>query len=157
MVEKKKKPKFVRQGYGIKKSLGDEWRRPKGHQSKMRRKMKGHRKMPSKGYRNPRELRGMVNGEKVFTVRNVEELRNLNDGVQVIISSTLGTKKLSEIVKIAKEKKIKILNREKLKKLWNRIKELKARKKEKPKEEKQEQKPEEDTKDKKSEATENAS
>ncbi len=116
--EKRKKPKFVRQGYGIKKALDDNWRRPKGHQSKMRRKESGKGAIPSKGYRSPKSIRGTINGEKFYYISNKNDLESVSEGAHVIISSTLGTKKMSELLPTIKKKKIKILNKNKLKKIY---------------------------------------
>ena len=141
-IQKKKKPKFIRQGIKIKNGLKKAWRRPKGHQSKMRRKELGHRKLPSKGYRNQKEIRGTINGQKFFMIKNVDDIKSVAEGSLVIVSSTIGTKKMIEIFKIAKEKNIKIFNKIKLKKMYKRIKELK-KKKSKNKEEEKETSPEE--------------
>lgn len=150
--EKRKKPKFVRQGYGRKKALDDNWRRPKGHQSKMRKKIAGKGALPSKGYRAPKSIRGTINGEKFYYVSNKKDLESVPEGAQIIISSTLGTKKMSEMLPSIKEKKIKILNKNKLKKVYAVKKKIQARKKEKTKNEKA---PVEKV-DSKSEASDNA-
>ncbi len=127
--EKRKKPKFVRQGYGRKKSLDDNWRRPKGHQSKMRKKIAGKGKIPSKGYRSPKTLRGKVDGKDVFYVKNISDLSNVPNGGNIIISSTLGTKKVSEMMPIIKEKKIIVINKNKLKKIYLKKRKIKEKSK----------------------------
>ena len=137
-IQKRKKPKFKRQGVSIKKALKDSWRRPKGHQSKMRRREAGHGALPSKGYMNPKKIRGTIDGQKYTYIENLNDIKSVPDNSLVIVSSNIGVKKMIEIFKIAKEKKIKIYNKSKLKKMYKRIKELNAKKGKEKKENKKE-------------------
>ncbi|MCS7093785.1 MAG: 50S ribosomal protein L32e [Candidatus Aenigmarchaeota archaeon] len=94
------------------KRIGESWRRPKGLQSKVRQKIKGKLKMPDIGYKKPEDVRGLHPcGLKEVLVRNLKDLENLDPSkVTIRISSKVGKKKRSEIVKKAKEMNIKILN-----------------------------------------------
>ena len=53
---KKKKPVFRRVEKHRKKTLPDNWRKPKGHHSKIRRGKRWEMKMPKVGRRTPRLL-----------------------------------------------------------------------------------------------------
>lgn len=112
MVEKRKKPKFLRQEATHRKKLGDKWRRPKGTQSKMRKKVKGKRKKPSPGYGSAKSIRGLhPSGYKEFLVFNVNDLDSINPKTHVCrIGSSVGKKKKLDIMKKANEIKIKVLN-----------------------------------------------
>lgn len=107
-VLKKKKPKFLRQDAHKLKRLGRKWRRPKGMDSKMRRRLRGYRKSPSVGYSSPKKVRGLTsNGKKAIIIHNVKDLQNTKD---IIISKKVGIKKKIEIIKKAQELGINILN-----------------------------------------------
>jgi len=112
MVNPKKKPKFKR---WLSSSLGrvkESWRRPRGSQSKVRKKLKGKIKMPSIGYRAPKNLRYLhPSGFKEVLVHNIKELEKIDPKKEAIkIAHTVGKKKRKEIIEKAKELKIKILN-----------------------------------------------
>ena len=57
---KKKKPKFYSQEYHKKIRLGKRWRKPRGTDSKVRLKLKGHVNRVSVGYGSPRKVRGLT-------------------------------------------------------------------------------------------------
>ena len=106
---KSKKPDFLRQDAHKVKTLKKNWRFPKGIHSKMREKIKGHRRLPKIGWSSPAEVRGLTpEGFKPILISNVQEL--LLDNQPKLLSSTVGMKKRLEIVKKAKEKGINILN-----------------------------------------------
>jgi large subunit ribosomal protein L32e len=112
---KKKTPDFVRFNPSHLKRLDESWRRPKGGDSKVRKKKKGKPRMPSIGFRVPREVRGLLrDGTKPVLVHNVKELEALaekKDEVTVIIASGVGKRKREMIIKKAEEIGIKILNK----------------------------------------------
>jgi len=112
MVNPRKKPKFLRQGAKFLKRLGEKWRKPRGSQSKVRKRKKGKAKMPEVGYRAPKELRGLhPSGLREVLVRNLKDVEKVNPKEEVIrIASSVGKKLKEKILKRAEELKIRVLN-----------------------------------------------
>ena len=106
------KKKFLRQTVHGYKRLKKKWRKPTGSQSKMRKQRGGRPAMPRVGRRTPRAWRGLhASGLNEFFVRNLNDLKRINEKTQAIrISAAVGRKKKEEIVKRAKEMKLKVLN-----------------------------------------------
>jgi len=94
------------------KRLKESWKKPRGLHNKVREKRKGRLKMPDIGYKKSEEIRELhPSGLKEIIVRNVKDLENLDANKYAIrIASTVGKKKREEIIKKAKELKIRILN-----------------------------------------------
>jgi len=109
---KKRKPKFIRQESHKKKKLEQSWRKPKGMHSKLRRMLRGNRRVVQPGWGSPKEVKGTSKeGLKQNVIFNPSELSKLNSKIDgAIVSSTVGTKKKMEIIKKAKELGIKVLN-----------------------------------------------
>lgn len=109
---KKRKPKFMRQESHKKKKLATSWRKPKGMHSKLRRMLRGHRRVVQPGWGSPKEVKGTSKeGLKQNIVSNSNELSKLDSKIDgVIVSSSVGTKKKMEIIKKAKELGLKVLN-----------------------------------------------
>ena len=109
---KERKPVFIRQDNPKRRKLNYKWRKPKGIHSKIRHKFKGRRKMPSPGYKSPREVKGLhFSGLKIINVSSVDNLtviKKENEGI--IVAKNVGMKKQLEILKKAKELDIKVLN-----------------------------------------------
>ncbi|MFH1054383.1 MAG: 50S ribosomal protein L32e [Candidatus Woesearchaeota archaeon] len=152
---KDKKPKFTRQDNHKKPKLGDKWRRPKGIDSKMRLRLKGYKKSPSKGYKSPKAVKGLSKeGLKkilVYTIKDIDPINNEEEGI--IISKGVGNKKRIEIIKRANEKKINVLNIKKpleyVKNVEDNLKDKKeSKKKEKDKKEEKEKEKEKKAKEK---------
>ncbi|MEA2089649.1 MAG: 50S ribosomal protein L32e [Thermoproteota archaeon] len=109
---KKKKSNFRRPESWRYKRLNKSWRRPRGCDNKMRLKVKGWPKSPKIGYRSPRKTRTFhPSGYKEVLVQNISHLHNVDPEKQAIrIAHTVGTKKRMEILTIARERGIHILN-----------------------------------------------
>jgi large subunit ribosomal protein L32e len=110
--EKSKKPKFIRQESWRYKRLKENWRRPKGLDNKMRKKVKGWPACPNIGYRGPKESRGLhPSAFKEVRVFNLDDLNKVNPETEAIrIASTVGNRKRAEIIKEARERGIHVLN-----------------------------------------------
>ena len=109
-------PKFLRQDYHTYKRLKHKWRRPKGHQSKLRVNKGGSGVRPRIGFGSK--------GEAIPVVRNASEL---GPHKTVLLASQLGSKKAGEIAKRAGELGITILNKRKLKRYERISKNLEKR------------------------------
>ena len=110
---KRSKPKFLRSGCHKKIKLGSsvksvrKWRMPKGRQNKIRLNRKGHPQRPKIGWGAERGVKGQDSDVRVM---NINELADIKKGSGIIIGK-VGAKKRKEIVKLANEKGIKILNK----------------------------------------------
>ena len=109
---KKKKPDFVRQESWRYKRLKTNWRRPKGLDNKMRRKVKGWPPTVSTGYRSPKSTRNLhPSGYKEFLVYNVDDLKKVNPETHAVrIAHTVGKRKRTEILVESRKMKIMLLN-----------------------------------------------
>lgn len=142
---KNKKPKFVRQESWRYKRLKENWRRPRGLDNKMRRKIKGWPPTVNVGYRGPKATRGVhPSGYKEVLVYNTEELKKIDPKTHAVrIAHQVGRRKRAKILVEAKKRKITILNLKEIKEVAKEEKELEEEKKaeelEKP-EQKQEKK-----------------
>jgi len=107
-----KKPDFGRQESWRYKRLKESWRRPRGIDSKMRKKVKGWPRSPGVGYRSPKETRGLhPSGYEEVVVRNVDDVRKVDPKTQAIrIARQVGARKRVEISAMANELKIHVLN-----------------------------------------------
>ncbi len=109
MVERKKKPKFVRKDGNKQVKLGrgrksqQRWVWPRGRHNKFREKRKGHRKNPSIGYSQAREIRGQVQGLQPVLVNNVQDLQKIDKQNELAVFASIGLKKKVEMAKKARE------------------------------------------------------
>jgi large subunit ribosomal protein L32e len=126
---KKKKPDFVRSESWRYAKLKENWRRPRGLDHKMRRKIKGWPPTVSVGYKGPKVARGLhPSGYKEVLVHNAKEISNIDPKTEAArIAHTVGKKKRVQIIAAAKKKKVFILN-------FKPIKELVKKEEEKPEE-----------------------
>ena len=109
---KENKPKFRRQESWRYKRVKERWRRARGIDNKMRKRIKGWPKSPRVGYRGPKAARGLhPSGYVEVLVHNVDEVENVDPETQAIrIAHTVGARKRVEITARAQEKGIHILN-----------------------------------------------
>ena len=110
---KAKKPHFVRQdAHRFVKKMGEVWRKPRGHHSKMRLSRKGKAAMVKMGYRGPVATRGMTNEGRIpLCVHNKKDLEKLDPTVhEAIIGASVSKRKRYEIIIAAQQRGIAIFN-----------------------------------------------
>jgi len=157
---KRKKPAFVRPESWRYDKFSESWRRPRGLDNKIRRKIKGWPPAPSAGYKGPKIARGLhPSGYEEVLVHNVAELLKVNPEIQAVrIAHTVGKRKRVQIIAEAKKLSLVILNfkevkepveeaeeeakQEKAKEKAAEKKEKKVKKPKKPKKAAKEKKPE---------------
>jgi len=109
---KKKKPEFARHESWRYIKLKENWRRPRGLDNKMRRKIKGWPPTVSVGYKGPKVARGLhPSGYKEVLVHNAKEISEIDPKTQAArIAHTVGKKKRAQIIAAARKNKVVILN-----------------------------------------------
>ncbi len=109
---KNKKPKFIRAESWKYDRFSVSWRRPRGLDNKIRRKIKGWPAGVSVGYKGPKIARGLhPSGYREVLVNNVQELSIVDPNTQAIrISHTVGKRKRALVIAEAKKLNLKILN-----------------------------------------------
>ncbi len=109
---KNKKPAFVRAESWKYDRFSLSWRRPRGLDNKIRRKIKGWPAGVSVGYKGPKIARGLhPSGYREVLVYNVKDLATVDPNTQAArIAHTVGKRKRALIVAEAKKLKLKILN-----------------------------------------------
>jgi large subunit ribosomal protein L32e len=116
---KNKKPVFRRQESWRYKRVKESWRRPRGIDSKMRKKVKGWPRSVEVGYRSPKKTRGLhPSGYAEALVYNIDDVEKVSPKTQVIrIAGAVGARKRVEISARAEERGIHILNPREMKEL----------------------------------------
>jgi len=114
VLKKKKKPHWHRQlSHHFKRIAKRGWRRPRGKDSKQKRKVasRGHR--VEIGYRQDKRIRGLhPSGLREVRVFNVRMLDGLDNKIHAVrIASSVGKKKRDQIIKKAEEMKLRVLNK----------------------------------------------
>ena len=109
---KNKKPKFIRAESWKYDRFSVSWRRPRGLDNKIRRKIKGWPAGVSVGYKGPKSARCLhPSGYREVLVNNVQELTIVDPNTQAIrIAHTVGKRKRAIVIAEAKKLNIKILN-----------------------------------------------
>jgi large subunit ribosomal protein L32e len=109
---KANKPEFIRQESWRYKRIKENWRKPRGIDSKMRLQVKGWPSIVKIGYRGPKTARYLhPSGYRDVLVHNVNELSALDPTKDAArIASTVGRRKRLAIIARAKELGIRVLN-----------------------------------------------
>merc|ERR1712225_179560 len=113
-IVKKKTNKFKRHQSDIHARVSESWRRPKGIDSRVRRKFKGKVLMPNIGYGSNKKTRHMLpDGFKKFLINNVSDLELLmmyNRTYAAEVASSVSRKTREAILERAKVLDIKVTN-----------------------------------------------
>ncbi|MBI4738218.1 50S ribosomal protein L32e [Candidatus Woesearchaeota archaeon] len=109
---KSKKPFFLRQDAHKKKKLSQNWRRPKGSDSKMRVQLRGYRRVVTVGWKSPSAVRGLTRaGLEPVAVSTVDQLASLDPSVHAVtVSSRIGLKKRIAILNEVNKCKLSVTN-----------------------------------------------
>uniref|UniRef100_A0A0A9WYI2 60S ribosomal protein L32 n=1 Tax=Lygus hesperus TaxID=30085 RepID=A0A0A9WYI2_LYGHE len=113
-VVKKRTKKFTRHRYELFPQLPSSWRKPRGKDSPVRRRYKGQKAMPNKGYGSDRATKYITpSGFKNFPINTVQDLYMLtmqNRKYAGVIAHTVGAKKRKSIIRKAHELDVRLLN-----------------------------------------------
>ena len=113
-IIKKRTAKFTRHRCELFKSIGTSWRYPHGIDSPVRRRFKGEKFMPNKGYGSDRATKYIhPDGFKHFPINSVQDLYMLlmqNRKYAAVISHTVGGKTRKAILRKAQELDIRLAN-----------------------------------------------
>lgn len=109
----KKRVEFHRQEWFRYKKLGDSWRKPRGKHSKQREHLKKKPPMVDAGYRTPKLVRGLhPSGFREVLVFNEKDLEALDPKLEAArISSKVGDRKREDMLEVADELGVRVLNR----------------------------------------------
>ncbi|MBU0460170.1 MAG: hypothetical protein KKH52_02620 [Nanoarchaeota archaeon] len=110
--KKNKKPDFIVKEAKFCARVKTRWRFPRGKHSKVRQMHRGRQALPTPGYGAPKTVKHQHrSGLLMVVVHNQKDLSSLNPEKEgAVIASTVGKKNKLVILKLAEEKKIKIIN-----------------------------------------------
>lgn len=110
--QRNRKPSFRRQGYGIYKRIGDEWRKPRGRHSKQRHQMAGKGKIVKPGFRTNKLVRGLDHsGLMPVVINSISHVSLLNKSTHgAIVGGNVGNRKRLLLISELKKHGIKVLN-----------------------------------------------
>ena len=115
--ENKPRPKrFNRHQSNNFKRVGTSWRKPRGIDSRVRRRWHGTKRMPNIGYRTAKRdrFRRRNDGKYRFYVNSPGDLKMVmmyNDSYIAELSHTMSAKKRPRAVKLARQMGIRVVNR----------------------------------------------
>ncbi len=120
---KKRKPHFVVHESTCYSRMESKWKSTRGNSSGVRQKWRGRRATVNPGYGSPKEVKGLhSSGLERVMVNNAAELLVLNHTTQgAVIASSVGDRKRVELLRLAQEKKIRVLNVKNVPKLMEEI------------------------------------
>jgi large subunit ribosomal protein L32e len=99
-LAKKPHPNFRRHEKYFMPALPDNWRKPKGHHSKIRRAKKWKPRMPNVGWCTPKSIKNTdKSGRKLVMIKTVNDLKLLIKDTIGIVCAKLGLKSKEEIAK----------------------------------------------------------
>merc|ERR1712232_90582 len=114
-VVKKRTNRFIRHQSDRRVTIKDSWRKPKGIDSRVRRKFKGTFKMPKIGYGTKAAHRHLLpDGFKKFRVFNKRELELLlmhNGTFAAEVAHNVSAKSRKQIIERAAQLNIKVVNK----------------------------------------------
>jgi large subunit ribosomal protein L32e len=110
-IFRKRKPVFSRQDSTKKPKLGDKWRKPKGLQSKMRQRLKHHKRVVKVGYKAPALIRGYhKSGFKEVLVATLQEIEALKQDEGAIIAGSTSIRTKQILIAACQKKNVPVLN-----------------------------------------------
>ncbi|KAL2206322.1 60S ribosomal protein L32 [Sarocladium strictum] len=113
-IVKKRTKRFERHQSDRFKCVDPSWRKPKGIDSRVRRRFRGTIAMPSIGYGSNKKTRHMMpSGHKAFLVNNVKDLELLlmhNRTYAAEIAHNVSSRKRIDIIGRAKQLGVKVTN-----------------------------------------------
>ena len=113
MIVKKNNPRFQRtqshqySKLGLRRKKKQKYRHARGIDNKMRLKNKGKPVRVMIGFRNDKRIRGLIDGKKIVSVSNLEQLKNVKKN-EIAVISKIGRKKKMELMKYAIDNKIQL-------------------------------------------------
>lgn len=109
---RKERPEFKRQESWRYVRLKENWRKPRGKDSKMRLQVSGWPPLVKVGYRSPRKYRGLhPSGFKEVLVSKEDDLKGLDPSIHAVrISGRLGRRNKLKIYEAALSAGLRVLN-----------------------------------------------